>query len=773
MSEKPTESDHFKGWLWKWTNYIKGYQRRWFVLSNGLLSYYRSQAEMAHTCRGTINLAGSFIVTEDSHNFMISNGGAQTFHLKASSEVERQRWITALELAKVKATRLAESDDSSDEDSLVIVENPGPSDSLLQSEMEKNDLRITLRSLVGKLDDLETCNDLISKHGGALQRALSDLESLENNLISQNDSSTLSSRIKTVNERATLFRITSTAMINACSDFLQLAQTQGKRWHKSIVHEREQRLRLEETVETLAKQHNTLERALHAGTGPPRPDPGSNDKDNKSKQSDEAASDDEDEFVDASDKGFTTEFVKEHRKTPSTASSSSIEQNGSSIAPVASDEQDKIPGMNVEKRVRRKRIKDKPNYSVNLWSIMKNCIGKDLSKIPMPINFNEPLSMLQRLGEDLEYSSILDRAEKCSTSQEQMAHVVAFSVSMYSTTLYRTGKPFNPLLGETYELDRRDDLGFRVICEQVSHHPPAAAMHVDSVNKSQSSGWSYWEEITLVSKFRGKYLNVTPTGVVHLKFHKSGNYYTWRKVTTTVHNIIVGKLWVDQSGDAEVVNHTTGDRCKHKYFPYSYFSRETPRKVSGVVVDAKGLAHYVVSGTWDAQMDCAKIVTVNNANKSKPLYKTLPSKKLWQTHPLPVGAEKMYFFTDLAVTLNEQEPDVAPTDSRLRPDQRTMEEGNWDLANDLKQRLEDAQRGRRRRREAETAAKKAMGQEVEPYKPVWFEPKKCPFTGEITHVFKNTYWDRKEAKDWSDCPTIFELPQNDSDEQSETGNNTP
>lgn len=33
--------DAHKGWLFKWTNYLKGYQRRWFVLSNGLLSYYR------------------------------------------------------------------------------------------------------------------------------------------------------------------------------------------------------------------------------------------------------------------------------------------------------------------------------------------------------------------------------------------------------------------------------------------------------------------------------------------------------------------------------------------------------------------------------------------------------------------------------------------------------------------------------------------------------------------------------------------------------------
>ncbi|KAL7855760.1 hypothetical protein AOLI_G00193640 [Acnodon oligacanthus] len=74
----PTPGDTYKGWLFKWTNYIKGYQRRWFVLSNGLLSYYRTQAEMGHTCRGTINLATANIAVEDSCNFVISNGGAQT-----------------------------------------------------------------------------------------------------------------------------------------------------------------------------------------------------------------------------------------------------------------------------------------------------------------------------------------------------------------------------------------------------------------------------------------------------------------------------------------------------------------------------------------------------------------------------------------------------------------------------------------------------------------------------------------------------------------------
>ena len=41
MPDGKVHPEQFRGWLLKWTNYIKGYQKRWFVLSNGLLSYYR------------------------------------------------------------------------------------------------------------------------------------------------------------------------------------------------------------------------------------------------------------------------------------------------------------------------------------------------------------------------------------------------------------------------------------------------------------------------------------------------------------------------------------------------------------------------------------------------------------------------------------------------------------------------------------------------------------------------------------------------------------
>lgn len=75
--------------------------------------------------------------------------------------------------------------------------------------------------------------------------------------------------------------------------------------------------------------------------------------------------------------------------------------------------------------------------------------------------------MLQRLTEDLEYHELLDRAATCENSLEQLCYVAAFTVSSYSTTVFRTSKPFNPLLGETFELDRLEENGYRSLCEQV------------------------------------------------------------------------------------------------------------------------------------------------------------------------------------------------------------------------------------------------------------------------------------------------------------------
>ncbi|XP_063082003.1 oxysterol-binding protein 2 isoform X3 [Cavia porcellus] len=743
ISNDPVASlplDSYKGWLLKWTNYLKGYQRRWFVLGNGLLSYYRNQGEMAHTCRGTINLATVHIGMEDSCGILLTSG-ARNYHLKGSSEVDRQQWITALELAKAKAVRMMDthSDDSGDDDEGTA------------SPADKSELQYTLKNLSLKLDDLSTCNDLIAKHGAALQRSLNELDSLK-------IPSESGEKLKVVNERATLFRITSNAMINACRDFLELAEIHSRKWQRALQYEQEQRVHLEETIEQLAKQHNSLERAFRSGPGwPANPSKSFSEGSFLTSKGEDSEEDEDTEYFDAMEDSTSfitviTEASEDRKAEGGTSTCGTVDwttADSASLVPKGSD-----------KLKRRARIPDKPNYSLNLWSIMKNCIGRELSKIPMPVNFNEPLSMLQRLTEDLEYHHLLDKAVHCSSSVEQMCLVAAFSVSSYSTTVHRIAKPFNPMLGETYELDRLEDMGLRSLCEQVSHHPPSAAHYAFSKN-----GWSLWQEITIASKFRGKYISIMPLGAIHLEFQASGNHYVWRKSTSTVHNIIVGKLWIDQSGDIEIVNHKTNDRCQVKFVPYSYFSKEAARKVTGVVSDSQGKAHYVLSGSWDEQMECSKIVqsspsSPSSDGKQKTVYQTLPAKLLWRKYPLPENAENMYYFSELALTLNEPEGGVAPTDSRLRPDQRLMEEGCWDQANTEKQRLEEKQRLSRRRRLEICAPGRSCGteeaeKESDGYAPLWFEKRLDPLTRETAYVYKGGYWEAKEKQDWHMCPNIF------------------
>jgi hypothetical protein len=426
-------------------------------------------------------------------------------------------------------------------------------------------------------------------------------------------------------------------------------------------------------------------------------------------------------------------------------------------------------------KVRRKEIPVRPNYSINLWSIMKNCIGKDLSKIPIPVNFSEPLSMLQRITEELEYSELLDKAAECQDQWEQMAYVAAFTVTAYSTTATRTNKPFNPLLNETFECDRLDDYGWRSMAEQVSHHPPGVAVHVESLKE-----WTFYQEFTMSSKFRGQYLQIVPLGTSHLQF-KRGRlaHYTWRKVATFVRNVIVGKLWIDNVGEMDIVNHTTKDICHLKYFPYSYFSREPHKKVTGLITDSNNVARYVLNGTWAEKMEGAAVLNPQVVTESTQL-NTGKSKVLWERRYPPSHYEAMYNFTELAMQLNEPELHVAPTDSRLRPDQRLMEEAKWDLANVEKLRLEEKQRVARRHRPQQQQQQQQQQQEPNPndddeqqqsppspspppesdaasFKSdaKWFDKILDPYTKQPIHVFNQQYWQCKENQDWKRCPDIF------------------
>lgn len=150
------------------------------------------------------------------------------------------------------------------------------------------------------------------------------------------------------------------------------------------------------------------------------------------------------------------------------------------------------------------------------------------------------------------------------------------------------------------------------------------AMHVEG------RGWFFYSEFGISSKFRGRFLQVNPIDINHLEFPDLKYHYSWRKITTTVNNIIVGKLWVDNHGDMTITNHNTGHKCHLKFAPYSYFSRDTPRRVTGVVVDKDCNPKWVLKGTWDHKMEASKVIETHNSSKGNPVIESSTPKIIWK-----------------------------------------------------------------------------------------------------------------------------------------------
>ncbi|KAG5850473.1 hypothetical protein ANANG_G00082840 [Anguilla anguilla] len=415
-----------------------------------------------------------------------------------------------------------------------------------------------------------------------------------------------------------------------------------------------------------------------------------------------------------------------------------------------------------------------PMFSRNdfsIWSILRKCIGLELSKITMPVIFNEPLSFLQRLAEYMEHTYLIHQANATSDSIERMKCVAAFAVSAVASQWERTGKPFNPLLGETYELVR-EDLGFRLISEQVSHHPPVSAFHAEGLNNDFVFHGSIYPKL----KFWGKSVEAEPKGIITLELPKYNEAYTWTNPTCCVHNIIVGQLWIEQYGNMEVINHKTGERCCLNFKPCGLFGKEL-HKVEGYILDKSKRKLCALYGKWTecmytvdpAALDAHRRSDKKNAEEKRgrsgseePEELPLPdadtvqvipgSQLLWRISPRPPNSAQMYSFTSFAMQLNELDKDiedvVPKTDCRLRPDIRAMENGDIDLASEEKKRLEEKQRAARKIRAKSDEEWKTRNPALGPR---WFHQGLNPHVSSQDWLYSSGYWDRN----YSQLPDIY------------------
>ena len=74
-------------------------------------------------------------------------------------------------------------------------------------------------------------------------------------------------------------------------------------------------------------------------------------------------------------------------------------------------------------------FKKNPKQKLSLWKVIKDSIGKDLTKITIPVEFNEPLSMVQKTSEIMEYENLLVKANNENDPVLRYLYVIAFNIA--------------------------------------------------------------------------------------------------------------------------------------------------------------------------------------------------------------------------------------------------------------------------------------------------------------------------------------------------------
>ncbi|KAI3865939.1 hypothetical protein MKX03_036798 [Papaver bracteatum] len=371
------------------------------------------------------------------------------------------------------------------------------------------------------------------------------------------------------------------------------------------------------------------------------------------------------------------------------------------------------------------------------WKILKNYIGSDItSLVTLPVFIMEPMSTLQKMAEIMEYSHLLDLADECEDPHMRMVYATTWAVSVYFA-LQRTWKPFNPILGETYEMVNHGGITF--LAEQVCHHPPIGAAHAENEH------FTYDLTSKLKTKLLGNSVEIYPVGRTRVTLKRDGVVLDLVPPPSKANNLIFGRTWVDSAGDMIMTNMTTGEKVVLYFQPCGWFGAGR-YEVDGYVYNAAEEPKILMTGKWNQSMSYQPCDM-----EGEPLPGT-ELKEVWKVADAPENDKFQY--THFAHKINSL--DTAPkkllaSDSRLRPDRYALEKGDLSKAGSAKSSLEEKQRAEKRNRDAKGHK----------FAPRWFEMSEevaaTPWGDLEVYRFNGKYNEHREAADISDDTNIIDI----------------
>lgn len=282
-----------------------------------------------------------------------------------------------------------------------------------------------------------------------------------------------------------------------------------------------------------------------------------------------------------------------------------------------------------------------PKVKISIWTIIKDSIGKDLSKMTVPVYFNSPLSLLQQCACPTEHIELLGKAATETNPIKRLAYIGCYLAVQHTNIEKFPSKPFNPLLGETFELVVPGE--YKYIAEQVCHHPPITAYIVKG-----DKGFTRETVYRARNKFSKGALAFSNMFKEYINLTNFNERFTIEPCDMSVHNLIIGSPYLDAGGRGYIRNVSCPtEQYVEITFHKRGWSAGQHHRLNGDVYSAPGVVAYRIEGKWS---DTIYLTDVKTGEK----------ETVWKKPPYPENSDYMYGMSQHQLQFNFLSPSLEP-----------------------------------------------------------------------------------------------------------------
>ncbi|XP_008195979.1 oxysterol-binding protein-related protein 9 isoform X2 [Tribolium castaneum] len=704
-----------EGSLSKWTNVMKGWQYRWFVLddNSGLLTYYTSKEKMMRGARrGCVRLKGAVIGIddEDDSTFTITVDH-KTFHFQARDAEEREKWVRALEDTIFRHGNRTLWDNHRPPPTIKDFDNKvSEADAYLQLMIDQTkDLEEKIKSMTDG-DDKAKCQ-VILEHANAM------LDNIKHSIVLLQIAKNTAHPINGIYQPRP-----GTSTTNISANMGETNNVAG-----SVV---QQGIELgSECVENSRRHSRTLELVHPSAAASLAVPPMSY-----------SSSEGEEDFYDANDSPFTPgsqqqtptlrSFDDETQAALAISNKQTIQSHNSRTPSVRQDSATlSTTSGNLDYDALYEEEDDQDVEMESHGSVIRHLlsqvkIGMDLTKVVLPTFILERRSLLEMYADYFAHPDLFVDIAELKDPKDRMVQVVKWYLSSYhagrKSTVAR--KPYNPILGEVFKCHweipgekedkdegvvsdgpvpwcKKNQLSF--IAEQVSHHPPISAFYAEHYNRRIS----FNAHVYTKSKFLGLSVCVynIGQGIVSVLDYDEEYVVTF---PNGYGRSILTVPWIELGGTVTITCQKTGYYCNIEFLTKPFYGNKKHKINADVFGPDDKKPFLSINGEWNGVMeakwsdkDAEQFIDVNALEIIKKKVKPISqqeineSRRLWKEVTAGLKFNDIDKATTAKQTLEQKQRDEAKDRKEAGIEWRTKlfhkcSEDGWMYAKPLRQRLQ-------------------------------------------------------------------------------------